>query len=84
LGMVFHTCNSNNSGSRIRRTANLRSAQAKLGRPFSPTPPKKNTNKRAGFVAQVVKHLPSMCGVLGSIPSDVCIIAWFVFKQCDF
>jgi hypothetical protein len=48
-----------------RRIPNSRIAQE-----ISETPsPKQNTNKKFGRMVQVVEQLPSMCKILGSIPS---------------
>jgi hypothetical protein len=52
--MVVYTYNHTYSGGGGRKIKNLRSARAKLARPISKTKQNKNTNKKAGSVAQMV------------------------------
>jgi hypothetical protein len=62
-----HICNPSYSGGGGRKIMSLSLIRAKLARPCL-----KNKIKPKGLrgVAQVVELLPSMCRVLGSIPSS--------------
>jgi hypothetical protein len=61
-----HTCNLSYSGGRWRQeNLKFKASQGKVSKTLSQ---KQNTSHRAGSMAQVIKHLFSMCEAMDSIP----------------